>query len=115
MGGADRRATHALSTKVRQAERLLERNPLPEKPFEPWELQLELLDGRLPSLVVRLAGAVVELGRSVSARSSSSSTPASDLQTGAVRTGEDGSSGLCSGSSELSAGPGRWAAASSSA
>jgi ATPase subunit of ABC transporter with duplicated ATPase domains len=62
-GGADRRATHALSTKVRQAERLLERNPLPEKPFEPWELQLELRStGRLPSLVVRLAGAVVELG-----------------------------------------------------
>ena len=38
-GGADRRATHALETKVRQAERLLERNELPEKPFEPWELQ----------------------------------------------------------------------------
>ena len=62
-GGADRRATHALSTKVRQAERLLERNPLPEKPFEPWELRLELRSaGRLPSTVVRLSGAVVEQG-----------------------------------------------------
>ena len=62
-GGADRRGTHALRTKVRQAERLLERNPLPEKPFEPWELRLELRStGRLPSPVVRLSGAVVERG-----------------------------------------------------
>ena len=37
---ADRRGTHALMTKVRQAERLLERNEVPEKPFEPWQLQL---------------------------------------------------------------------------
>ena len=62
-GGSDRRGTHALSTKVRQAERLLERNPLPEKPFEPWELRLELrASGRLPTPVVALAGAVVERG-----------------------------------------------------
>ena len=61
--GAGRRGTHALSTKVRQAERQLDRNPLPEKPYEPWELQLELRStGRLPSPVVRLAGAVVERG-----------------------------------------------------
>jgi ATPase subunit of ABC transporter with duplicated ATPase domains len=61
--GAGRRGTHALSTKVRQAERLLDRNPLPEKPFEPWELRLELrAAGRLPSPVVRLSGAVVERG-----------------------------------------------------
>jgi ATPase subunit of ABC transporter with duplicated ATPase domains len=61
--GAGRRGTHALSTKVRQAERLLERNPLPEKPFEPWELRLELRAiGRLPSPVVSLSGAVVEQG-----------------------------------------------------
>src|SRR5262245_60595708 len=59
-GGADRRATHALSTKVRQAERLLERNPLPAKPFEPCELRLELrAAGRLPSPVVEPAGAMV--------------------------------------------------------
>ena len=62
-GGADRRGTNALRTKVRQAEKLLERNPLPQKPFEPWELRLELHStGRLPTPVARLAGAVVERG-----------------------------------------------------
>jgi ATPase subunit of ABC transporter with duplicated ATPase domains len=62
-GGADRRGTNALRTKVRQAEKLLERNPQPEKPFEPWELRLELrASGRLPSPVLRLAGAVVQRG-----------------------------------------------------
>jgi len=62
-GGADRRGTNALRTKVRQAEKLLERNPLPEKPFEPWELRLELrATGRLPSPVARLSGAVVARG-----------------------------------------------------
>ena len=62
-GGADRRGTNALRTKVRQAEKLLERNPLPEKPFEPWELRLELhSSGRLPTPVARLVGAVVERG-----------------------------------------------------
>jgi ATPase subunit of ABC transporter with duplicated ATPase domains len=62
-GGADRRGTNALRTKVRQAEKLLERNPLPEKPFEPWELRLELRSsGRLPTPVARLTGAVVERG-----------------------------------------------------
>ncbi len=62
-GGADRRGTHALMTKVRQTERLLERNPLPEKPFEPWELQLTLRAGGRPGdLVIRLQGAVVERG-----------------------------------------------------
>ena len=61
--GAGRRGTHALSTKVRQTEKLLERNPVPEKPFEPWELRLELrATGRLPSPVVGLLGAVVERG-----------------------------------------------------
>jgi ATPase subunit of ABC transporter with duplicated ATPase domains len=62
-GGADRRATHALETKVRQAERLLERNELPEKPFEPWELRLSLAAGKRPSdLVLRLEQAVVDRG-----------------------------------------------------
>ena len=60
---ADRRGTHALMTKVRQAERLLERNELPEKPFEPWQLQLGLRAGtRSGSTVARLAGAVARRG-----------------------------------------------------
>jgi ATPase subunit of ABC transporter with duplicated ATPase domains len=62
-GGADRRATNALRTKVRQAQRLLERNELPEKPFEPWELRLSLHVGeRTGELVARLEHAVVERG-----------------------------------------------------
>ena len=62
-GGQDRRATHALSTKVRQAQRLLERNELPDKPFEPWELNLSLAAGPRPSdRVVSLAGAVARRG-----------------------------------------------------
>ena len=60
---ADRRGTHALMTKVRQAERLLDRNELPEKPFEPWELRLGLEAGtRAGRLVARLDGAVVVRG-----------------------------------------------------
>ena len=63
-GGQDRRATHALETKVRQAERLLERNELPAKPFQPWELQLTLDAGPRPSeLVLELSGAVAQRGR----------------------------------------------------
>jgi ATPase subunit of ABC transporter with duplicated ATPase domains len=62
-GGADRRGTHALTTKVRQAEKQLERNELPDKPFEPWELQLQLRAGERPGdLVVVLEGAVGERG-----------------------------------------------------
>jgi len=62
-GGQDRRATHALQTKVRQAERLLERNELPAKPFEPWELDLTLRASERPSdLVLRLSGAVAQRG-----------------------------------------------------
>jgi ATPase subunit of ABC transporter with duplicated ATPase domains len=62
-GGADRRATHALETKVRQAERLLERNELPEKPFEPWELNLSLRAGVRPGdHVLSLSGAVAQRG-----------------------------------------------------
>jgi ATPase subunit of ABC transporter with duplicated ATPase domains len=61
---ANRRGTHALRTKVRQAERLFERNELPGKPFEPWELHLSLDAGERPgNLVAALHGAVAELGR----------------------------------------------------
>ncbi len=60
---ADRRGTHALMTKVRQAETLLERNGVPEKPFEPWQLQLALVSGtRAAGTVARLAGVVVSRG-----------------------------------------------------
>jgi ATPase subunit of ABC transporter with duplicated ATPase domains len=61
--GAGRRGTHALMTKVRQAERALERVEQVEKPFEPWQLHLELEAARRGGdLVVRLEGAVVERG-----------------------------------------------------
>jgi ATPase subunit of ABC transporter with duplicated ATPase domains len=62
-GGNDRRATQALRTKVRQARRQLERNELPEKPFEPWELRLMLKVGeRTGDLVVVLERAIAERG-----------------------------------------------------
>jgi len=62
-GGQDRRATHALETKVRQAERLLDRNELPDKPFAPWELKLTLQAGPRPSdLVLQLSGAEARRG-----------------------------------------------------
>jgi ATPase subunit of ABC transporter with duplicated ATPase domains len=60
---ADRRGTHALMTKVRQAERALERAGGAEKPFEPWELRLELRAGDRPGdVVAALRRAVVERG-----------------------------------------------------
>jgi ATPase subunit of ABC transporter with duplicated ATPase domains len=60
---ADRRGTHALMTKVRQAERALERVDRPEKPFEPWELQLALRAGKRPGdVVAALRRAVVSRG-----------------------------------------------------
>jgi len=62
-GGSDRRATHALSGKVRQAERALERLEEVEKPYEPWELRLSLApDRRSGKVVARLEGAVIERG-----------------------------------------------------
>ena len=67
-------------TKVRQAERLLDRNEVPEKPFEPWQLQLGLVSGtRAAGTVVRLAGVVVVArAASRSGLSTSISFPASD-------------------------------------
>jgi ATPase subunit of ABC transporter with duplicated ATPase domains len=65
-GGAKmsyRRGTHALMTKVRQAQRALERADAPEKPFEPWQLRLELRAGERPgNVVIALEDAVVERG-----------------------------------------------------
>jgi ATPase subunit of ABC transporter with duplicated ATPase domains len=60
---ADRRGTQALKSKVRQAERALDRVEAVEKPFEPWELHLELEPARRGGdLVIRLEGAVVQRG-----------------------------------------------------
>ena len=62
-GGADRRATHALHTKVRQAKRLLEQNELPEKPIEPWELRLSLeAEERTGDIACALVGATAIRG-----------------------------------------------------
>ncbi len=62
-GGADRRGTNALRTKVRQAERQLARTELPDKPFEPWELQLALRAAARPGdRLLTLAAAVAERG-----------------------------------------------------
>ena len=83
------RGTNALRTKVRQAEKLLERNPLPEKPFEPWELRLELhSSGRLPSPVAGSPARSSSGVLSVSARSTSSSSPASDSPCRPERLGQ---------------------------
>ena len=62
---ADRRGTHALMSKTRAAARRvewLERDRV-EKPWQPWELRLDLApSGRSGDLVVALEDAVVERG-----------------------------------------------------
>ena len=62
---ANRRATHALMSKTRSAAKRLERLDAArvEKPWEPWELRLDLATGRRSGdVVVRLARAVVRRG-----------------------------------------------------
>jgi ATPase subunit of ABC transporter with duplicated ATPase domains len=60
-GGADRRGTHALSSKVRAAERRLERLEKVEKPWEPWRLQLTFgTPSRGGDMIASLQGAVIE-------------------------------------------------------
>jgi ATPase subunit of ABC transporter with duplicated ATPase domains len=64
-GGAmtDRRGTHALAGKVRQAQRALERIEHVEKPYEPWQLQLSLAARqRAGDRVASLEGAVADRG-----------------------------------------------------
>jgi ATPase subunit of ABC transporter with duplicated ATPase domains len=62
-GGADRRATHALASKVRAADRRLEQLEAVDKPWRPWRLQLELAArARGGDVVARLENAVVERG-----------------------------------------------------
>jgi ATPase subunit of ABC transporter with duplicated ATPase domains len=59
---ASRRGTQALRSKVRAADRALERLERVDKPWQPWRLQLELPSTRAGDFVVRLSGAVVERG-----------------------------------------------------
>jgi ATPase subunit of ABC transporter with duplicated ATPase domains len=64
-GGAmtNRRGTHALMTKVRQAERALERVEQVDKPYEPWQLHLSLAATQRPGdRVASLEGAIGERG-----------------------------------------------------
>jgi ATPase subunit of ABC transporter with duplicated ATPase domains len=62
-GGSDRRGTKALSGKVRQAARALERIEHVEKPYEPWQLHLSLAAAqRSGDHVASLEGAVGERG-----------------------------------------------------
>jgi ATPase subunit of ABC transporter with duplicated ATPase domains len=67
LGGkqANRRGTHALMSKTRAAARRLEwlERDRVEKPWQPWELQLDLApEGRSGELVVSLERAVLERG-----------------------------------------------------
>jgi ATPase subunit of ABC transporter with duplicated ATPase domains len=62
---ADRRGTHAVMSKTRAAAKRLERleEDRVEKPWQPWELRLDLAaTRRAGDLVVALEGAVVERG-----------------------------------------------------
>jgi ATPase subunit of ABC transporter with duplicated ATPase domains len=60
---ASRRGTNALRSKVRQAERALERADRPAKPYEPWELRLSLRSGeRAEDRVAGLQTAIAERG-----------------------------------------------------
>ncbi len=57
---ADRRGTHALMSKVRSADKRLERLEQVEKPWTPWRLELSLESRRGGDVVARLEEAVVE-------------------------------------------------------
>ena len=59
---ANRRGTHAVMSKVRSAEKRLERLEVVDKPWSPWRLQLTLDSRRAGDLVARLSGAVIERG-----------------------------------------------------
>ena len=60
-GGSDRRATHALASKVRAAGRRLEQLERVEKPWEPWRLQMSIeTRGRAGDVVARLENAVMQ-------------------------------------------------------
>jgi ATPase subunit of ABC transporter with duplicated ATPase domains len=60
---ANRRGTNALRSKVRLAERALERADRPDKPYEPWELRLRLESReRAEDRVAGLQSAIAALG-----------------------------------------------------
>jgi ATPase subunit of ABC transporter with duplicated ATPase domains len=59
---ANRRGTHALMSKVRSAEKRVERLDKVGKPWAPWRLHFELRSQRAGQVVARLGGAVVERG-----------------------------------------------------
>ena len=61
-GGADRRATNALRAKVQQAKNHLERLEEVEKPWSPWQLELQFAAAPPTRAIVELRGAVVEIG-----------------------------------------------------
>ncbi len=65
-GGSDARPTHFLSSQVRAAKKRLERLDTVarvEKPWQPWQLRLELsARGRSGEIAAELRGAVVERG-----------------------------------------------------
>ena len=62
-GMADQRGTHALSSKVRAADKRLERLEVVDKPWQPWRLRLELAPARRGGdVVARLERAVLRRG-----------------------------------------------------
>jgi len=59
---ADRRGTNALRGKVQQAKNHLERLDEVEKPWSPWQLELQFAAAPPAAAIVSLAGAVAEAG-----------------------------------------------------
>ncbi len=61
-GGSDRRGTNALRGKVNQAKNHLERLDEVEKPWTPWQLELQFASAPAAGKLAELAGAVVQRG-----------------------------------------------------
>jgi ATPase subunit of ABC transporter with duplicated ATPase domains len=61
-GGSDRRATNALRAKVQQAKNHLERLDEVEKPWTPWQLELQFAAAPATGAIVALDSAVAEAG-----------------------------------------------------
>ena len=98
-GGSDRRGTNALRSKVRLAERALERADRPEKPYEPWELELRLETGeRANDRVAALDGATAAAWcvQPRSGRTSSSGAASACSSRGETAAANRRFSGCCS-------------------